>query len=319
MSSNDKQSRIERLNAVAEQKKQDALDATEQAINRLLKEGKVISFNSVAREAEVSTAYLYKYPELKQRIMKLREEQKASGKKTVPPASDSSKNRIITHLRQRIQQLENEKSELRHANESLAGRVFELENYESLANRLRNEVDRLTDEVVQLRLALSGQTQSSKSKITPLRRKPKTIPDVVQAELDSLNIEVNSTLRKLLLQTSERAALKAIDALKYALANQEVKNPAGWLAQAIKNRWTTPSTFLENPKQHIQQESTFPEGFEEWYLTAVDVGYVVNEAPLEMKRDAKGDPIVKVNKPTATGIPYSQMSWREAKLLMANE
>ena len=108
MSKHNKEERIARLSAASEQKKQEALAATEKAIRKLQQEGKVITFKAVAREAQVSTSYLYKYPELKEKIAKLREEQKRSGRRVMPVASDNSKNRIIGHLKRRIKDLEQE-------------------------------------------------------------------------------------------------------------------------------------------------------------------------------------------------------------------
>ena len=158
MSKHNKEERIARLSAASEQKKQDALAATEKAIRKLQKEGKVITFKAVAREAQVSTSYLYKYPELKEKIAKLREEQRRSGKRVMPVASDNSKTRIIGHLKRRIKDLDQEVTQLRHANESLAGRAFELEEYESTVERFRKhneklsaEVDRLAEENSQLK------------------------------------------------------------------------------------------------------------------------------------------------------------------------
>ncbi len=149
MSKHTREERIARLSAASEQKKQDALDATEKAIRKLQQEGKVISFNAVAREAQVSTSYLYKYPELKNKIAKLREEQKRSGRK-IPVASDNSKNRIIGHLKKRIKDLEQEVTQLRQANESLAGRVFELEEYENTVERFRKHNEKLNAEIERL-------------------------------------------------------------------------------------------------------------------------------------------------------------------------
>ena len=59
MSKNNRESRIANLSAASEQKKQDAASATEKAIRKLQQSGKVISFKAVAREAQVSTSYLY--------------------------------------------------------------------------------------------------------------------------------------------------------------------------------------------------------------------------------------------------------------------
>ena len=101
------------------------------------------------------------------------------------------------------------------------------------------------------------------------------------------------------------------------MSNQEVKNPAGWLAEGIKNRWKKPDngTQQRKNKQSIE-ELVFPEGFEEWYIQAIDAGFIVNESPAGLPKNTKGELLVKVNRPTASGLPYSLMSWIEAKKAM---
>ena len=326
MSKNNREARIANLSAASEQKKQDTLAATEKAIRKLQQSGKVISFKAVAREAQVSTSYLYKYPELKDRIMKLREEQRNSGKRVIPAASDNSKNRIIGHLKKRIKDLDAEITQLRKANESLAGRAFELESYESAVNRFRKEnqrllqeIERLADENSELRHKLALHNLAPTKKVTSLKGKrtkapPRPIPDSVKIELANLDIKINSTLRKLIRVNPEEIVLESIEALKYALSNQEVKNLAGWLAEGIKNRWKKP----DNSTQQVQsvEELVFPEGFEEWYIQAIDAGFIVNESPAGLPKNTKGELLVKVNRPTASALPYSLMSWLEAKKMM---
>ena len=62
---NGKEQRIAKLNDVQQQRKQDCIDRTEKAIFKLLKSNERISFGAIAREANVSLSYLYKYPEIK--------------------------------------------------------------------------------------------------------------------------------------------------------------------------------------------------------------------------------------------------------------
>ena len=288
--------------------------------------------HAVAREAQVSTSYLYKYPELKYRIIKLREEQRRSGKRVIPAASDNSKKRITGHLKKRIQDLDEEITQLRKANESLAGRVFELETYESVVNRFREEnqrllqeIERLTDENSELRHKLALHNLAPTKKVTYIKGKrtkipPRPIPDSVKTELANLDIKINSTLRKLIRQNPEEIALESIEALKYALSNQEVKNPARWLAEGIKNRWKK----SDNPIQPVQngqsvEDLVFPEGFEEWYIQAIDAGFIINESPAGLPKNTKGELLVKVNRPTASGFPFSLVSWLEAKKIMEIE
>jgi hypothetical protein len=64
------------LNKASHQKRQEALIRTEKAIAILVKKQQRITIRSVAREAQVSVSYIYKYPELAYKIQCLREQQK---------------------------------------------------------------------------------------------------------------------------------------------------------------------------------------------------------------------------------------------------
>lgn len=55
--------------------------------------------------------------------------------------------------------------------------------------------------------------------------------------MDNLGIKVNSTLAKLIKVAPEEIVLKAIDALKEALATTKVRNASGFLVEAIRNTW----------------------------------------------------------------------------------
>ncbi|MBF2014205.1 MAG: hypothetical protein IGS23_03130 [Rivularia sp. T60_A2020_040] len=66
---------ISNLKAAAQKKKEEALSKTELAIKQIIKQGKKINMSVVAAHANVSVSYLYKYPEIRQRIQQLRDQQ----------------------------------------------------------------------------------------------------------------------------------------------------------------------------------------------------------------------------------------------------
>ena len=135
-----RETRIAKLNAVQEQRKQNCLVRTEKAIAQVKKKGQRLSFANIARAADVSVSYLYKYPEIKQRIQDLRTEQERKGKPAkLQPRSDKSSQVIINQLRERIKKLQSERDNLRRINEGLAGRVYHLQNTEELVERLKDE------------------------------------------------------------------------------------------------------------------------------------------------------------------------------------
>ena len=59
--------------------------------------------------------------------------------------------------------------------------------------------------------------------------------------------------------------------------------------------------------------------FEEWFLEAVDNGFITNESPFTLPKNIEGDLLVKVNRPTSPEQPYTQMSWVEAKKIMDSD
>lgn len=73
-----------------------------------------INFRTVAAEARVSTAWLYKHQELRGRIMRLRRSQtcESSAEPDRATSKDLSRKSIITTLRLRIKKLEEKNREL---------------------------------------------------------------------------------------------------------------------------------------------------------------------------------------------------------------
>jgi hypothetical protein len=92
--------------ARAAQDKSKAVTArAEAAIKALQKRRAKITFTAVASEAKVSTAWLYRQPEMAERIKRLRDDQERALPKPVAAsqaASDTSKDAMIKVLRERI-------------------------------------------------------------------------------------------------------------------------------------------------------------------------------------------------------------------------
>jgi len=143
--------KIAALKTAAEEKKQRAAESLEKAIHKLAQENKPITFAEVAREAGLSVSYLYKYPEIKERIEILRKQLKADKPTTAQKASDNSKTVIIYQLRERIKQLEAEVIGLRRVNEGIAGRLYHLQGADDLAERLKVENESLKQQLDECR------------------------------------------------------------------------------------------------------------------------------------------------------------------------
>jgi Family of unknown function (DUF6262) len=251
--------KIEALQEAAAHKAQEAHLRVEQALERMIKQSQKINFQSVANSANVSTAYLYKYEKIKNRIITLRDQQKNQSKpKQVPVASDNSKSVMINALREETKRLRTEMSELRRANEALTGRLHQVQGSNDLTERLSKENEslkiRIQDLIEQLK-AYEGMSSGSiaQSNVTPIGQGAKSsVSKAIKTELERLNIVLNSTLSKRIKAATEERVLAAITALKDQLTKGEVTNPGGWLATAIQDGWTVAEPI--SPSQPQQRE-----------------------------------------------------------------
>lgn len=115
---------IEGLIESARNRRDEALKKADEGIKRLIKEGKPINFKTVSEAANVSTAWLYKQSEISERIKMLRSQQK--GKTIAKPkvkTSDASKDAMLTALKNRVKNLEEENKELKKQIEVLYGQL----------------------------------------------------------------------------------------------------------------------------------------------------------------------------------------------------
>ncbi|WP_373545616.1 DUF6262 family protein [Chamaesiphon sp.] len=251
--------KIEALQEAAALKAQEATERVEKALERMLKQNQKINFQTISHSANVSTAYLYKYPELKNRIITLRDQQKNQAKpKQAPIASDNSKTVIINTLREETKRLRVEMSELRRANEAITGRLHQVQGSNDLTEQLKKENEslkiRIQNLIEQLK-AYEGISSGSiaQSNVTPIGQGAKSsVSTAIKTELEQLNISLNSTLTKRIKAATEERVLAAITALKDQLTRGEVTNPGGWLAAAIQDGWTVAEPI--SPSQPQQRE-----------------------------------------------------------------
>jgi Family of unknown function (DUF6262) len=254
MSNSDtKQARVDNLQQVQAARKEDSADRVFKAIERLQKIDGKITFTSVAKEANVSVSYLYKYPEIKIRIAEVRNKQRSFPVSPMAQPNSSSTGKIITRLKEKIQQLENENKELKRKHEALAGQVYRV-------HYLQEQVERQQQIIEDLQGKLKGEQLDSK--VTPISSKRKTtIDEQIQSELDALDIGLNPTLTKTIKAATESTVLAAIAALKDQLSKKDIPNPGGWLNQAIKEGWTKPELVPQTtskPERQVVTANTQP-------------------------------------------------------------
>ena len=308
-----KETRIERLNQIQEERKQKALNSVNTALEKMVKQRAKINFQTVAREANVSVSYLYKYPEIKTRIAEIRNQQSVMPRPRMSePTSNKSHQKIVNRLKNRIKQLEREVTELKKLNQGLAGQVYRVSELEAMVERQRKQIENLES---RLKDCLSQQQiypAVDASKVTPISKaktKKSGITDQITSELNLLGIKLTSTLKKTINAADEQTVLNAIEALKEALEKDDIRSPGGWLKSAIEGGW------VKNEVLQKQEKSPYPKEFEQWYKKAVEVGFVLDLPLNYLNLDRHNQPLVKIDLPCSFA-PYTQMPWREAKAQM---
>lgn len=107
--------RQKHLKQIHESRKAITMSKVDEAIKRLVRANQGINFNSVACEARVAKATLYKNVTLRERIETLRQQQikSPSAKQIKLEINENSKDTIIESLKRKIKRLELENKDLR--------------------------------------------------------------------------------------------------------------------------------------------------------------------------------------------------------------
>lgn len=118
------------LMAHAKRRSEEKRKRVDVAITRLLQEQQAINFNSVAKAADVSKAYLYGQPLLRERIEVLRQQamEQALRERAARPApskTDASKDLVILAKDRRIKELEAENRQLKKQLQAALGKAYD--------------------------------------------------------------------------------------------------------------------------------------------------------------------------------------------------
>ena len=250
MTSNQKEARIKILTETQAARKQETSEKVYKAIDRLQKIGAKINFQTIAKEANVSVPYLYKYPELKAHIAQLRNQQSSMPSSTTvqPPVTAKAHSQIVERLKKRIHELEADLSEIRRKNEALAGQVYRVHSLIEQVERQKEIIETLEN-----RLKPASQ-QATESKVIPLNKKSSVVSERILGELNEIGIELNNNLIKVIQSTTESDILAAIEYYKYEQERTNIENPGGWLARAIKERWKKPNVCQTLKPEELSKE-----------------------------------------------------------------
>ena len=247
------QRNVEGLRQNAQKKRQAALEKVEQGIRQLLKEGRPVNFNTVVQAADVSKAFLYKEPEIKERIELLRQQGAKRAPELKQRASDASKDALIRTLRERVKKLESEVRDLRKQNEVAYGQVVEAGSLRQQVGRLQAENDRLRQ-------------QANVSQSEPLR-----ISDL-ENKVMALGVQLNSTIKQKIRDAPQAVIEKAMESLREAILAGRASNPSGFFYKAVSDAWKP----NENCEEQVERDQ-----FNEWFAWAKAESLVVASTQTE--------------------------------------
>lgn len=259
-----RQARIENLKQVQATRKQDASERVHQVVEKLGRTGGKINFQTVAKAANVSVSYLYKYPKLKQQIAELRNKQSSMPRTpATKPISSNSFAKVVSRFKERIHQLEEENREFRRKNEALAGQVYRV-------HYLQEQVERQQQTIEDLQSRLKEAfAQSSAVKITPITQaKSRQLSDVIQEELKSLRIRSTESLNRVIHSHNEENVLLAIKAFKQYKQTCDIQSPAACLRRAIEEGWM--------PNEALAPSTAEEDEFDQFYANAIATGFLLD-------------------------------------------
>ncbi len=139
---------------------------------------------------------------------------------------------------------------------------------------------------------------------------------------DDYGIEVNRTIERLIKSNSSEVVLNALESLREHKRQGQVKNPAGFLVNAIKHKWK-PTTATNTPQASSKpSSSSYPsnptagitEEFLQWYEKQIASGLVENVPVYHLPLYQHREPMVKVLTPDSK-FPFDLMRWTRAREL----
>jgi phage host-nuclease inhibitor protein Gam len=135
------------LKRAQELRKQETQEKVFEAIRQLQQENKPITFPNIARIADVSISYLYKWPQVKDYIQSLRDTTVQKKNLTVENNEPGPHSLRTLHevARRRIKELESSVEELKRQNQLLRGHIADVHELREECDRLRQRVMALTN------------------------------------------------------------------------------------------------------------------------------------------------------------------------------
>jgi Tfp pilus assembly protein FimV len=150
-----KEMRIKTLKNAQEKRKQQCKIQVNSALERMIVQSTKINFSAVAKEANVSVAYLYKDDELKARIIEIRNQQQSNYHQ--PQLRDASvansQLKMIARFKDKIKRQDEEIKQLKQINEHLSGRIYRLTELEYLSQCQEKKIKDLEARLSEIEIA----------------------------------------------------------------------------------------------------------------------------------------------------------------------
>ncbi|WP_088889954.1 DUF6262 family protein [Leptolyngbya ohadii] len=296
--------RTENLKRAQAARKDETLERAYKAIEHLQKTGSKINFPAIAKVANVSVSYLYKYPELKQHIAELRNQQSAMPRKPLKkPTVSDSQTKVITRLKERVRQVEEQNRDLQHRNEALAGQVYRLHQLQAQVERQQQTIQDLEVQLQRIR-SQPAPVAAQEINVTPITQaKLVQRGDLIEEAFKTSGVALTPTWNRILRQHDEQATLQAIQAYNQYRETHTVAQPAACLRRAIEQGWV--------PNQKSEPTTLEQDEFDHFYADATAQGFVL-DIPKNHLPTQNGEILVKVNQPSSLA-PWTTMCWKQAK------
>lgn len=111
------------LKNAAQLRRENTIKRVNAAVKLLVKENRVINFNSVAKVANVGKTWLYKENDIRERILGLRISSQNQMQNMTQVTNSASKDALIKMLKQRVKELEKDNRNLKRQVEILYGEL----------------------------------------------------------------------------------------------------------------------------------------------------------------------------------------------------
>lgn len=206
------------LEAHAQQKRESALERVEEAITKLIQENQPVNFKTVSEESGVSRTWLYKEPEIKDKINQIKNTQATKPSRNKVERSlnneliDASQ---IDELKTKIKKLETENYALRNHLEVVYGmadpqllgkvKVLQQEN-EALKKRIKGNNNNLDQQLKMCIESLESENQKLKQENQQIEQL-KIDLKLAQQKLDDYQQSKNSSEPKLIVLEQKRQKL----------------------------------------------------------------------------------------------------------------